>query len=194
MFRFILMALLFLDSTHAFAGTSEKKPETEKSATKPAAAEKSAAKPVAAKKAEAKPVAAKIAEAKAAAAEKPEAKGKAVTAPTPSGAAASELVDVVELQLAEQIQDRQPVQPTTSFSSGKRFFTWVKLQVKQPETQIKMRWAQGETKYVSSPITVHQSSGWRTWQARSLAKPGEWKVEILDANDQVVHTEAFTIN
>ena len=107
----------------------------------------------------------------------------------------SDRAEVIELKLAEEIQERMPVAPKTTFVSGSKVFTWVKLNVKEADSHIKMRWLINEQPvWTSDPIAVRQSPSWRTWFQKTLDVPGNWKVEILDADDKVLHAELFNVN
>lgn len=106
----------------------------------------------------------------------------------------SGLVEVVDLKMATSVKERKPVEPTDTFESGARCCTWVKLKVKQPETNIKLRYLfKDEPVWTSKPLTVKKSPSWRTWLYRKFKRSGDWKVEVLDANDQPVHTASFTV-
>jgi len=108
--------------------------------------------------------------------------------------AESGLVEVVELKLAASVKDRAPVDPADSFAAGTRTCTWVKLKVKQPETTIKLRYLLNDKPaWTSKALTVKKSPSWRTWLYRKFKRAGDWKVEVLDANDQTVHTASFTV-
>jgi outer membrane biosynthesis protein TonB len=108
--------------------------------------------------------------------------------------ATSGLVEVVDLKLAASVKDRAPVDPADTFASGTRTCTWVKLKVKEPETTIKLRYLLNDKPaWTSKPLTVKKSPSWRTWLYRKFKRAGDWKVEVLDANDQTVHTASFTV-
>ncbi len=107
----------------------------------------------------------------------------------------SDHVEVVELKLAEGVENRDPVRAGTSFAKGGRVYTWMRLKVKDPETTIKLRWSLND-KVVSTsePVTVKESPAWRTWLYKTMYNSGDWKVEVLDAEDKPVYAENFTVN
>lgn len=112
----------------------------------------------------------------------------------PAAAGESGRIEVVEFKLAEKIEDRNPVGVGTEFSQGGRVYSWMKLKVSDPETTIKLRWSLGDTvMHTTDPVTVRQSSAWRTWLYKTVSKSGDWKVELLDADDNSVHAENFTV-
>lgn len=110
-------------------------------------------------------------------------------------AASKEGPEVVDLQFTEAIAARNPVAPSRSFSQGAEVFTWLKLKVQQPETEIRIRWSLGDKAvFVSDPISVRKSAGWRTWLSKRVGNAGQWKVEVLDAGGQVIHAAPFMVN
>ena len=106
----------------------------------------------------------------------------------------SQLVEVLELKLAKGVENREPVDEGTTFDQGGQIYTWVKLLVKEDQTNIKMRWYIDDRPiYTSEPISVSKSHNWRTWLSKTLNRAGDWKVEILDADDKPVHATNFTV-
>jgi hypothetical protein len=106
----------------------------------------------------------------------------------------SDHVEVVELKLAKGLENREPVEEGTSFEAGGQVYTWVKLKVKEDETTIKIRWSIDDKPiFTSEALTVRRSPGWRTWLTKTLNRAGDWKVEILDADDKPVHAASFTV-
>jgi hypothetical protein len=106
----------------------------------------------------------------------------------------SAFVEVVDLQMAEKIEDRKPVGASETFEAGSKAITWVKLKVKEPETVVKLRYfINGKKAGTSRPLTVRKSPSFRTWFRRKLNKSGQWKVEVLDADDKPVHSMRFTV-
>ena len=184
--KLLWMAFAALIFCPAWSQADQPKGKAEKKVEKKA--EKKAEKAVKkAKKAEKK--AAKTAEKKV---EKKATKKKA--AKKAVKAAESGLVEVVDLKLAASVKERAPVDPADSFAAGTRTCTWVKLKVKEPETTIKLRYLLNDKPaWTSKPLTVKKSPSWRTWLYRKFKRAGAWKVEVLDANDQTVHTASFTV-
>lgn len=104
-------------------------------------------------------------------------------------------LSVVDLKLSTEIKDRDPVDPATTFTQGVKVYAWTRLHVKDPETQVKVRWHFADQPvYTSDAVTVKQSPGWRTWTYKTVDTAGAWKVEVLDVDDIVVHSVAFNVN
>lgn len=103
-------------------------------------------------------------------------------------------VAVVELKLAEEIKDREPVSPGTSFATGAKVYTWIKLNVKEAETSVKLKWYRGDDLiYTSDAVNVKQSPGWRTWLYKTVDAAGAWKVEVVDSDDKAIHRQEFSV-
>jgi len=108
----------------------------------------------------------------------------------------SELAAVVELKLASEIQNREPMKPALMFPQNSKVFTWVKLHIKQAGgSHVKMRWFVDDKEvWMTEAIQVQESPSYRTWFQKTVDMPGNWRVEILDAEDHVLHSEKFTVN
>ena len=118
----------------------------------------------------------------------------ATTQETEEEPAESDYVEVVDLMLAKGLENREPVDAGTTFEAGGQVYTWVKLKVKEDETTIKMRWSIDDKPiFTSEAVTVKRSPSWRTWLTKTLDRAGDWKVEILDADDKPVHAASFTV-
>ena len=106
----------------------------------------------------------------------------------------SEGVEVVEIKLAEKVENRQPVGEKTTFDTGDKVYAWINLKVKELETEIKMRWSLGDqVMFTSDPIKVKKSPKWRTWLYKTVKKAGDWKIDILDIDGKPIYAEKFTV-
>lgn len=102
--------------------------------------------------------------------------------------------DVLEIKLAANVENREPVDVATSFEKGAKVYTWVKLRVNEPETAVRLRYSLGDkVVWTSSPVTVKQSPSWRTWLYRKVEESGDWRVQVLDADEKPVHSTNFTV-
>ena len=106
-------------------------------------------------------------------------------------------VEVVELKLATSIdaKTREPVDPGSSFANGSKVYAWLVLNVKEAEAQVRLRWSvNGGEPWTADAISVKESPTWHTWGYKTMTGTGSWKVEVLDAEDKVIHTTEFTAN
>ena len=102
--------------------------------------------------------------------------------------------DVLDLVLSKEIVDRNPGPALGTAMVGDKVFSWVKLVVKDPETTVRFRWSKdGAEVFAGEPLTVKQSTGWRTWQYKTTDVAGAWKVEILDAENNVVKVAELSV-
>jgi hypothetical protein len=107
----------------------------------------------------------------------------------------SEHLAVVDLKLTGEVKDREPVEPTTSFTKGTKVYSWVRLLVKEPETSVKMKWYHdGTLVHTSDSVKVKKASGWRTWLYKTVDTAGNWKVEVVDIDDKAIHSQDFAVN
>ena len=61
-------------------------------------------------------------------------------------------------------------------------------------TSVKFKWFKGDALiYTSDAVTVKQSPGWRTWLYKTVDTAGDWKVQVVDADDKAVHELAFSV-
>ena len=123
--------------------------------------------------------------------EKPSKEEKASALPK---ATESDYVEVLDLKMAKSVKEREPVDATDTFDSGNPTCTWAKLKVKKPETSIRFRYSRnGTVMWTSKPRTVKQSPKWRTWLMSKFMKTGEWRVEILDIDENVLSSTNFSV-
>jgi len=135
----------------------------------------------------------------AAAAAKPApdaANAAAAPSAAPAAPGASTHVNVVELQLAQDVKmpERDPVNPGTTFTVGSKVYAWMKLDVKDVDSLIKVKWYRGdELSWTSGPLSVKQSPEWRTWVYKTVDAAGTWKAEVVDSDDKPVQSTTFTV-
>lgn len=126
-----------------------------------------------------------------------EAKPREAAAPSPAPSedtADSAHLAVVDVKFAAEIKDRDPGSAGTTFSKGDKVYAGLKLQVKEAETQVKVRWSAGcGSSFTSEPVTVKEAPGWRTWMYKTVDASGDWTVEVLDSEDKVVRQGEITV-
>lgn len=119
---------------------------------------------------------------------------QAAVANQPTEVTASTHFDVIDLVLSKEIVDRNAGPVLGTAAVGDKVYSWVKLAVKDPETTVRFRWIKdGTPVHTGGPLTVKESTGWRTWQYKTADAAGAWKVEVLDAEDHVVKVAELTV-
>ena len=99
----------------------------------------------------------------------------------------------VELVLATDVQDREPVGEATSFPADVgQIYAWMRVTGATGQA-IEVVWTYGETTF-TVPLEIG-GSPWRTWSSKTIppAWTGEWRVEVKDRNGTVVASRDFTV-
>lgn len=105
---------------------------------------------------------------------------------------------VVEAVTAARVDraTRNPVEvDDTFYAGGDQVWAFVSIANPGEPTTVTMRWKQeGEVRWTSE-LTVGKSRGWRTWSYRTLRRRdvGQWQVEILDAQQNLLGTIPFEV-
>lgn len=98
-------------------------------------------------------------------------------------------VQVLKIVLSNDVKDREPQQELTTAKVGDVVVGWTKIQA--PEgTKVTHRWIH-EGKTVSDIPLEIKGSG-RTWSKKTIAAPGNWKLQVVDADGNVLKEVAFT--
>jgi hypothetical protein len=96
----------------------------------------------------------------------------------------------VELQIAKEIQGRQPVAPGDSFAAGK-LFAWTRVTGGEGDFTVYHVWIKDGKRLWKQPVGV-KGKKWTTWSYFNT-KPGAWSVEVQDEGGKVLATTAFTV-
>ena len=112
-------------------------------------------------------------------------------ASAPKASAQEEAVfELLEAKLTSGIESGQPKDEATAFGSGDRAWLWMKTKV-TGDANLRLRWTwAADQSWTMEPQRVRNG---RMWYYKTLHTPGNWKVEVLAANDQVVKEMSFTV-
>jgi len=116
----------------------------------------------------------------------------ALATPLPALAQAASSVEA-EIVIAASVQDREPVDPGTSFPADiGKVTAWTRV-TGAANTTIEHVWKHGDLEFVV-PLEIG-GSPWRTWSTKNIPPEwaGEWTVEVRDANGTVVASATFTV-
>ena len=112
-------------------------------------------------------------------------------APLPAMAEGSMVVR--NFVLSHGVHDREPVGNTDSFRvEDGNAFAFARIQNTGAPTTVNFVWYHGGATHASIPVKIGASPGWRTWSTAKL-RPGNWRVELVDAQGEVMLEKAFTV-
>ncbi len=110
----------------------------------------------------------------------------------PSAYAEGDLV-VQDLILSRGIYQREPADIAKSFEpSDERAYAFARISNEGPLTSVSFVWHYGSNIHAIVDLNIGTSQGWRTWSSATL-KSGEWRVELVTEEGEVLAERAFTV-
>ncbi len=97
--------------------------------------------------------------------------------------------------ICKDVVDREPVEPGESFvATVGKLFCFTKIVGAQTPIEITHVWYFGETERARIPLAVN-AAAWRTWSSKVIMEHevGDWHVDVLGPDGQVLKTISFTI-
>lgn len=113
-----------------------------------------------------------------------------------SGQAAGEqLFQVARLVIAGSIDNLEPVGIVDAFAaSTEKVYCFLEANQIREDTTASFVWYHGETKMAAVDLPLRQGARWRTYSSKKLGgKTGDWRVEIQDAEGNVLEVVGFTV-
>ena len=113
----------------------------------------------------------------------------------PQVASAQASLTVQESSVATMVVDRMPSGTAMSFpASVERLYAWTRIEGADGETTIHHVWIQGDVERADIELRIG-GSPWRTWSNKAIQPEwtGDWRVEVRDANGNVLETIRFTV-
>ena len=103
--------------------------------------------------------------------------------------------DVQRLVICKDVQDREPVEISDTFSAETtKVYAFLEAVDIPADTQIDFVWFHTGNELVRVTVPVRQGSRWRTYSNKNLyGLTGSWQVEIQDANGSVIGAVAFEV-
>jgi hypothetical protein len=104
-------------------------------------------------------------------------------------------VSIETAVVARSVEEREPVGEATSFPADVgELACLTRVAGASGETSIQHVWFHGSEELARVRLAVRGSS-WRTWSTKQILPSwtGAWKVEIQDADGNVLHTVSFTV-
>ncbi len=110
----------------------------------------------------------------------------------PSAYAEGDLV-VQDLILSRGIYQREPADIAKSFEpSDERAYAFARISNEGPLTSVSFVWHYGSNVHAIVDLNIGTSQGWRTWSSAKL-KSGDWRVELVTEEGEVLAERAFTV-
>jgi len=99
---------------------------------------------------------------------------------------------VLEFVLAKQVVQREPTEVVEAFAEGSdKGFAFARLNVKT-SSEVTFVWFRNNHVYTQYTTPIQAAKTWRTYSSIKL-KPGDWKVQLLGKNKEVLAEKTFTI-
>ncbi len=106
------------------------------------------------------------------------------------------VITVVDAQICEDIVEREPVSSSDIFTGEiLKLYCYSKIE-SSVETEIRHIWSFNNNVVAETPLRIGVSAGWRTNSSKNIppTDKGNWKVEIVDTNNNVLKTLQFVVN
>lgn len=104
-------------------------------------------------------------------------------------------ITVEDIQICTSIENRQPVGSDTSFAKDiGQLWCFTKLSSDQDMTSISHVWYYNDREMFRIELDV-KAKTWRTWSSKSIIDTwiGEWRVDILSSDGNILTSKQFTI-
>lgn len=104
-------------------------------------------------------------------------------------------IEVATLEIGTTVEDRNIVNPDTSFSSSVgNLFCFTRITGAEDTTQVSHVWYYDDEEMARTELDV-RSSDWRTWSSKNILPTwvGSWRVVIEDAGGNSLAEQTFEI-
>lgn len=89
------------------------------------------------------------------------------------------------------VEQRVPQGVANEFGpSPAKVFCWTKISINAAPVNIKHVWYNGDEKVLEVPLRLRYASG-RLWSYKTVT-PGQWKVDVIGENGDVIGSSSFT--
>lgn len=107
----------------------------------------------------------------------------------------SQNITVEQFEFGTDVQNREIVNPGTEFPADvEQVFCFTHITGVDEESSITHIWYLDGQEMASVDLAV-RSSDWRTWSSKTILTDwtGDWSVDVLDAEGNLLMSKAFTI-
>lgn len=117
--------------------------------------------------------------------------------PSSAEEAAKPGLEVLELVIARDIVNREPIDIGESFPSDvQKLYCYSKIKVDIDATKIYHSWYYNDQKVTQVELNVKRAPGYRTFSNKTImpGQKGKWEVEVQDSEGNVLSSITFTVN
>ena len=104
-------------------------------------------------------------------------------------------LEVTAIQFGTDVQERNIVNADSVFSNSiERIYCFTHVEGADSATTITHVWYLGDERKARVELPV-KGSDWRTWSSKRILESwtGQWSVDVLDANGEVLATKTFRV-
>jgi hypothetical protein len=101
-------------------------------------------------------------------------------------------IDVMKLAICRDVKDRECVDPVTTAKLGESLVGWSQVRSGLGEVTIVHRWLHGGETLSSVPLVL-KGSPYRTWSRKTLTEAGEWTLQVLNPEGEVLEETKVTV-
>jgi hypothetical protein len=119
----------------------------------------------------------------------------AKTEPAKTAAAPAATLKVVKIACGTSVVDRELQGQDTVFTeTTEKVYCWVTITGGSEGTSVNFVWYRDGKEVTRVPLTANYSRT-RTWAYKSMisGSKGDWKVEVVDSNNNVIGTTSFKV-
>ncbi len=111
-----------------------------------------------------------------------------------SPSATNSTLEVLEAKSAADVEDREAVGESDSFSEGDTVAVWMAVQNNGDPDEIEVAWHFEGDELHTFDIEIGTSPRWRTWASTTASRTGDWSVEIRDNGGETLETIEFSVS
>jgi hypothetical protein len=108
-----------------------------------------------------------------------------------TGKTSSNGVKIETMVITDAINAKQPAAPRTDFKADERAYCWILIMGKAGDN-VQSVWYRDNAKVMTVPLEIKYNH-MRTWSYKSHLQPGEWRVDMVDADGTILGTGEFTV-
>jgi len=109
--------------------------------------------------------------------------------------ASSPILTISRMEISAGVMDRTPLDIGTTYpASQEKVYCYLEFKDVKKETIVNVVWMLGQNVMDKIPLTIKPSPKFRTWTSKTInGMRGEWKVDVLDDNDNLLKSATFSV-